>query len=78
MVRARKADVTGMARAGKADVTRTGTDITIMATLLMAARVLQAPERLAKDRTIAGVIDYAACPRSTFKPPRAARSMRRD
>ena len=67
-----------MARAGKADVTRTGTDITIMATLLRAARVLQDPERLAKGRTIAGVIACAVFPRSTFKPPRAVLSTRRD
>jgi pyruvate dehydrogenase E1 component beta subunit len=47
----------GIARIGKADVARTGTDITIVATLLMADRALQAAERLAKDGIDAEVID---------------------
>jgi len=46
-----------VAEIGKAEVTREGTDVTIVATLLMAERALAAAEQLASDRISAEVID---------------------
>ncbi len=47
----------GIARVGKANVTRTGKDVTILATLLMADRALAAAERLAAEGIDVEVID---------------------
>src|SRR3954453_4727653 len=46
-----------VAEIGKAEVTREGTDVTIVATLLMAERALVAAEQLASDSISAEVID---------------------